>query len=113
MSKATTQIRQETEKMLENVKAGEALYQQFAGELRAAGYDVSDEHGIDPETGQIAYMSVSANGSANWEVARAIFIRMNAANINIGIGSSLRARLWEGINSGAIKLHDFGFRRSK
>ena len=95
---------------LENVQIGEAAFKRFSAEFRAAGFNVGEEHLIDPATGQVTYMTVSADTNVNWTEARAIFARLNAANISIGIGSSLRLRLWEGVNSGAIKLHDFGFR---
>jgi hypothetical protein len=98
---------------LENIKTGEALFQRFAERLKTLGFIVNEEHAIDPATGQIAYMSVSSDSNVNWADAQVVFAEINAANINVGIGSSLRARLWQGVNSGAIKLHDFGFRRAK
>ena len=99
---------------MQNVKVGEATFQQFAAELRTLGFNVGEDHGIDPATGMIAYVSVSVtDDNINWLAAQAVFAKLNAANVMIGIGSSLRRDLYAGVNSGAIKLHDFGFRGRK
>jgi len=95
---------------LENIQTGEAVFQRFAAELRALGFTVNEDHGIDPITGKVVYMSVSADASVDWVAAQGVFARLSAANVLIGVGSSLRRTIWEGINNGAIKLHDFGFR---
>jgi len=96
-----------------NVKTGEATFQRFAAELKALGFQVSADHAIDPATGQIAYMSVTSDSNINWAAAQAVFAKLNNANVMIGVGSQLRRDLYAGINSGAIKLHDFGFRGRK
>jgi hypothetical protein len=58
------------------------------------------------------YLSVAVTGSkVDWAEAKVVFAKLNAANVAIGIGSSLRVSLWEGINNGTIKPHDFGFRK--
>ena len=96
---------------LENVKIGEAAFQRFTAQLKALGFTVSEDHGIDPATGMVAYMSVTVdNAKINWIEAQAVFAQINAANIMIGVGSSLRRDLYLGVNNGSIKLHDFGFR---
>jgi hypothetical protein len=99
---------------LENVKIGEAAFQRFAAQLKALGFTVSEDHGIDPATGMIAYMSVTiGDAKINWVEAQATFAQINAANIMIGVGTNLRRDLYTGVNNGSIKLHDFGFRGRK
>lgn len=98
---------------LENIMIGEATFQKFSTELKTFGFIVSPEHGIDPTTGQITYVSVTADASVDWVAARGVFARLNAANILIGVGSNLRRHIWDGVNNGAIKLRDFELRRSR
>ena len=94
-----------------NIQTGEAAFQRFAAQLKALGFNVSEDHGIDPATGMVAYMSVTIGDTKiNWVEAQAAFVQINAANIMIGVGSSLRRDLYTAVNNGSIKLHDFGFR---
>ena len=98
--------------MQENMTKGETTFRKFAEELRAAGFGVGEVHMIDPHTGQITYMSVTIDNPTAWRQAEAetIFRKLSAANVTLAIGSTLRRQLWDGVNNGAIKLHDFGFR---
>ena len=102
------------EQMAEN-KVGEATFQQFAAELKAAGFDVHPEHDIDPVTGRVTYVSVRLSNPSVFYTTKAlgVFTRLNAANVLIGIGSDIRNHLWSGVSNGTIKLNDFGFRRTR
>lgn len=95
---------------MDNVLAGQQTFRRFEQELKDEGFAVNG-HSIDPATGNV-YMSVTFDGhDVRSAIASGVFTRMAKENISVGLGVGLRTRLWEGVNSGAIKLMELALRR--
>ena|SRR5579863_6343690 len=100
------------DQMVENVRIGRLTFANLRKELEAAGFVVGEEYTINPENGQITYMSITLTDGYSREKAEAIIARMHIANVSVGIGSLLRRALRENSGNTAFKLHDFGYRHA-